>query len=127
MSLPADGTREMIERLSGLYQKDPEEFERLSRQLIHQTIEGFPEHRRSRARGLQFKLDCILSRYHDPVARMNKMVEIFWDYFQQFHEAFFNPEKLLAEREARTSGEAKVIPLFEAPNSSRRKPDRDLN
>ena len=114
MSLPADDTKQVIEKMSGLFQTDPDEFERLSRDLIRRTIESFPEHHRKRAAGLQFKIDCILDRYQDPVARMNKMVEIFWDYFQQFHDAFHNPEKLLADQEEKHSQPGKVIPLFDA-------------
>lgn len=112
MNLQADNTLELVSQLSGMYQSDPLEFERLSRQLIQQTIESFPEHHQKRAQGLQFKIDCILSKYTDPVARMNRMVEIFWEYFQQFHDAFYNPEKLVEEREQnKTPG--KVIPMFD--------------
>lgn len=112
MTLAADDTHVVIEKLTGLYQTDPLEFERLSRELIRKTIESFPEHHRKRAHGLQFKIDCILDRYHDPVARMNKMVEIFWEYFQQFHDAFHNPEKLLEDRREKSVAQSKVIPLF---------------
>jgi len=118
MHPPTDNTQAIIRRLSGLYQSDPAEFERLSRQLIRQTIENFPEHHQKRAQGLQFRIDCMLSRYHDPVARMNRMVEIFWDYFQQFHDAFHNPEKLLSEQRS-NKGPGKVIPMFGAGRSAR--------
>jgi Protein of unknown function (DUF3135) len=110
MKLHSEDTKAIIERLSGLYQTDPVEFERLSRALIKNTIDNFPESHQKRARGLQFKLDCVLSKYHDPVARMNKMIEIFWENFQHFHDAFHNPEKLLHERE-HSQRPAKVISL----------------
>lgn len=114
MSIPADDTKEIIEQLSGLYQLDPQEFERQSRAIITRTIASFPEHHRKRAQGLQFKIDCTLSKYKDPVARMNKMVEIFWKNFQQFHDVLHNPEKILAEREP-SGNLAKVIPLNHCP------------
>lgn len=105
-----DDTRAVVERLSGLYQEDPGRFEQLSREIIRQTIESFPEHHRKRAQGLQFRIDCALRGYRDPVARMNRMVEIFWEYFQQFYDVLHDPEKVLKEREGEATS-AKVIPF----------------
>jgi len=113
MNTETDKTLEIVRQLSGLYQKDPVEFERISRELIRQTIASFPEHYQKRAEGLQFRIDCLLSRYTDPVARMNRMVEIFWEYFQQFHDVFHNPEKLLRERRSRREP-GKLIPISRA-------------
>ncbi len=105
-------TRGIIEHLTGLAETDSEEFERISRELIEKTIESFPESYRRRARGLQFRIDATLSRCKDPLSRMNAMVEIFWDHFQKFHDAFNNPDKVLAE-EGRQPTPAQVIDLRE--------------
>ncbi|WP_305041199.1 DUF3135 domain-containing protein [Geoalkalibacter sp.] len=101
---------QFFEGLSSLYQQDPEKFEEQRKRLIDQTIESFPEECRQRAYGLQFTIDCQLRKYTDPIMRMNKMVEIFWQQFAQFQETINDPEKIMQERrEARQS--AKIIPL----------------
>ncbi|WP_305045751.1 DUF3135 domain-containing protein [Geoalkalibacter sp.] len=103
-------TEQMFEGLSSLYQEDPEKFEEQRRLLIAQTIESFPEECRQRAYGLQFTIDCRLRKYKDPIMRMNKMVEIFWQQFAQFQETINDPEKIMLERRAARHN-AKIIPL----------------
>ncbi|MDO3379310.1 DUF3135 domain-containing protein [Geoalkalibacter halelectricus] len=99
-----------FDELSTLYKNDPDKFEEQRRALIDQTIENFPEDCRRRAQGLQFTIDCKLDRYKDPIMRMNKMVEIFWEHFSVFQETINDPEKVLQERRAARQG-AKVISL----------------
>lgn len=99
-----------IDRLRTLYRTDPPRFEQLRQDLIRQTIETFPPSQRARAYGIQFELDAVLSRYHDPVARMNKMVEIFWEQVGRFLETVSDPAEALAKRE-RDRHDAQVIPL----------------
>lgn len=103
-----DATKKLIAQLSGLYQKDPWQFEEKRKLLIKQTIESLPAERRRCAYGLQFKIESKLAKYKDPVSRMNKMVEIFWEHFQQFHEVINDPAKFLLEKEKNRS-EGKVI------------------
>ena len=106
----SDSTSRLLADLEGLYQRDPQRFEEQRRKLIQQAIEEFPAHLRPRAYGLQFRLDAELGRIRDPVARMNRMVEIFWDSFEQLRRAINDPVGLLAEREkGKTS--AVVIPF----------------
>lgn len=107
---------ELFTGLDGLYKKDPQEFEKRRLQIIEQTINSFPEEYRQRAQGLQFTIDCQLRRYKDPIMRMNKMVEIFWENFAQFQEAMTDPEKILRERRAERSM-AKIIPLHRVKDS----------
>ena len=97
-----------LDKLTGLYQKDPELFEAERKKLIQQTIESFPPEYRTRAQGLQFKIEATLSKYKDPVARMNKMVEIFWDYFQEFQEVLNNPTGYVKKSEEK-NGPGKVL------------------
>jgi hypothetical protein len=110
MDTPRKTTEEQLANLTGLYQRDPEEFERQSQELIRQAIERFPEKSRRRAYGLQFQIDAALSQCKDPVSRMNKMVEIFWEQFLKFQEAVCDPLKVIEEKEKRRE-EGKVIPL----------------
>jgi len=108
---------QQIGQLRALYQKDPESFERLRQEMIRQTIESFPPDQRRRAYGIQFQLDATLNHYHDPVARMNKMVEIFWEQVHRFQEAVCMPQHVAQQRAERSP--AKVIPLHrpeEGPN-----------
>ena len=83
------------DKLTGLYQKDPELFEAERKKLIQETIDSFPAEYRAKAQGLQFKIETTLDRYKDPVARMNKMVEIFWGHFQEFQDVINNPAAYL--------------------------------
>lgn len=101
MASHADRIDQELTELVGLYQKDPKRFEQLSRQLIEEVINGFPPERRWRAYGWQFRLDATLSRYKDPVARMNKMVEILWEQVRRFQEVLLNPAKALEEKSAK--------------------------
>lgn len=98
-----------ISRLGELYREDPEAFEEMRRALIEQTIAGFPEEHRARAYGLQFRIDAELSLCKDPISRMNRMVEIFWDGVRRFESAISDPGSALEEKNARTS--AVVLPF----------------
>jgi hypothetical protein len=82
----------IFERLAGLYQENPEEFERLSKKLIAEALEELPEEYRVQAHGLQLRIEQRLCRFRDPVARMNEMVVIFWDQFRKFQEVLNDPK-----------------------------------
>ncbi len=110
MTKETDSIEKKIEKLTGLYKKDPAEFEELRKELITNTIEAFPAQHKKRAYGLQFVLDARLSKYKDPVVRMNKMVEIFWEQFGLFQEVLKNPGKVVAEKE-RCKKETLIIPF----------------
>ena len=108
MSNDYKDTQTSIEQLTGLYQKDPELFEEERKKLIQQTIESFPPEYQARAHGLQFKIEATLSKYKDPVARMNKMVEIFWGQFQEFQDVINNPAGHINKNDKK-SGPGKVL------------------
>jgi Protein of unknown function (DUF3135) len=77
-----------FDQLSELYKNNPEEFQIATRQMIDDYIASIPnEVSRRKCAGLQFRLDHELKRYHDPIARMNKMVEIFWEGVSLFNSA----------------------------------------
>lgn len=76
------------EDLVELYKRDPEEFCVVTRKMIEDFIESIPnETNRNRCRGLQFRIDNELRHYHDPIARMNKMVELLWKGVNEFKSA----------------------------------------
>ncbi|MFA5515020.1 MAG: DUF3135 domain-containing protein [Desulfuromonadales bacterium] len=111
METPPTNTEEMIARLGELYRADPEAFEAMRRLLIEETIEGFPENHRARAYGLQMRIDADLGRYRDPVARMNRMVELFWEGFGDFQRVLHDPEGFMRERRENKGEDCKVIPF----------------
>lgn len=95
----ADTTGRMLQQLDGLYEKDPVRFESLRREIIATTINSFPEKFQQRAYGIQFTLDCELDRIKNPVARMNRMVEIFWGMFAEFQTVINDPSRVINEQQ----------------------------
>jgi hypothetical protein len=72
--------------LKELYQEDPQRFHEYTRNVINTFIDSLPEDRQRRAKGIQWKLDMGLRKYKDPVARMNRMVELFWQQVGEFQQ-----------------------------------------
>jgi hypothetical protein len=103
----ADDNGQIYTRLCELYRHNPQQFENERLRLITDTIEGFDARHRKKAYGMQFKIDCQLRSYRDPVMRMNKMVEIFWKGVFEFKQTLENPDYL--SRQQQSSG--KVLPL----------------
>ena len=97
-------------KLEYLYEKDPDGFEDLRREIINNAINSYPEKFRLRARGIQFILDSELNKYKNPVVRMNRMVELFWEKFSEFQTAVSDPENYTSEKE-RNKKAGKVIPF----------------
>lgn len=82
---------ELLAKLPNLYEKDPKEFEKIRKQIFEQFINDLPEKSRKRARGIQFTIEAELNKYTDPVVRMNRMVELFWKQFADFHGVLHDP------------------------------------
>lgn len=62
--------------------------EEVTRQDIDDFIASVEDDkRRLELERLQFRIDRELRNYKDPVARMNKMVELFWEGFAEFDNA----------------------------------------
>lgn len=62
-----------------LYKADPKEFERHTRAMIEAQIQNAPPHLQLKLRALQSLLYTELAHYKHPVARMNRMVALFWE------------------------------------------------
>lgn len=70
-----------------LYQEDPEAFEQERLRQIDAFIESISdEERKQKMRQMQFRIDRELHGYKDPIARMNKMVELFWKGTIEFQQ-----------------------------------------
>jgi hypothetical protein len=109
--MSASKEKSQVLEMVGLYQKDPEAFEKMRADIIHQMLEDLPEEYRTRAYGMQFQLDMRLRRYRDPIARMNLMIGIFWEQFEKFNRVLNDPQRFLAEQAAEQHGPAKVLTL----------------
>ncbi|GMQ95383.1 MAG: hypothetical protein BMS9Abin13_496 [Patescibacteria group bacterium] len=96
-----------FERQMKLLQDDPTEFERQSREKIEKVIQNAPPHLQKRLHGIQFQIDTTLAHYKNPIARMNKMVELFWIKAQKLDDALrgLHPSPKRDE-------EARVIPFL---------------
>ncbi len=103
--------KSQVLEMVGLYQKDPEAFEKMRADIIHQMLEDFPEEYRKRAYGMQFQIEMRLRRYKDPVARMNMMIAMFWEQFDEFNSVLNDPERFIADREARHRESAKILSM----------------
>lgn len=57
------------------------------KQALEDYINSLDSERKTRARAFQWRLNQDLRHYKDPVARMNKMVEIFWKGVYKFEVA----------------------------------------
>lgn len=55
--------------------------------LIEDYISSLPPERQQRLRQLQWKIDGELRKYKDPVAKMNRMAELFWEGVHEFKNA----------------------------------------
>jgi hypothetical protein len=107
----------LLSELESVSEKDPEKFERIRSKIIKTAIESYPEETQQRYYGIQFTLDCELRKYKNPVARMNRMVEIFWAKVYEFNLALNHPEAIFAARENKREP-AKVIQLYPRQKSS---------
>ena len=103
--------KSQVLEMVGLYQKDPDAFEKMRADIIHQMLEDFPEEYRKRAYGMQFQIEMRLRRYKDPIVRMNMMVAMFWEQFDEFNRVLNDPQKFISDRDAGHRESAKVLPL----------------
>lgn len=79
-----------------MHDDDKENFEANARQEIVNWIESYDdEDKKKRLYALQWKIDQQLRKYTDPLAKMNKMVELFWDGFMDLHEVLLDHEEFL--------------------------------
>ena len=88
---------DIYERINALRQEGPEAMERESKRILDEFFDSIEdEEKRLRLQQLQFRIDGQLRKYKDPIARMNKMCEIFWEGFAEFQQAL---NKLTGDRD----------------------------
>jgi len=75
---------------------DPEAFNAEANVIFEDFILGVPEERRQRLRAMHWKIQQDLRHYTDPVARLNKFIEIFYEeYFRLAGELQEKTEAIL--------------------------------
>ena len=66
--------------------KEFKELEKKHRKKLEEFINSIEdEDRRKRMQQLQWRIDGQLMKYKDPVARMNKTIELMWDGFLELN------------------------------------------
>jgi len=74
------------DELRDLYEKDPEEFAKVTRAMIDDVINSTREENQDNLRRKQWQLEQQLNKIKNPIARMNKMISIFWAGVYEFIE-----------------------------------------
>jgi len=79
--------------LKDLYINDPEEFKKVTDAMINDTIDALPLERQQKTRAKQWRLTQELSKYKDPIARLNRFVVIFWEGVREFEHVIKNNQR----------------------------------
>lgn len=64
---------------------------------IDAYIASLPKERRTRMEQFQWRLDMELAKYKDPVARMNRMVELMWAGFIKLERVLQDPKSEMVQ------------------------------
>ncbi len=72
--------------LKDLFVKDPEEFKKVTDKMISDFIDSVPPEKQKKLERKQWRLDHELGKIKNPLARMNKMVNIFWEGVNEFRD-----------------------------------------
>lgn len=87
----------------------PDEFEQRTNQIWEEFFKTLPNEKQKPARQFKWQLDAQLRGYKDPVARLNKMIELFWQGVQTFQLSLTNPNSLIAK--SQDGSKAVVLPI----------------
>lgn len=83
----SDNLFSIVDKIIHLSKTDPTQVENYTREVISSEIikmaDGDPE-RLKKLQQIQWKIDGQLRKYKDPIARSNKMQEIFWEGVREF-------------------------------------------
>ena len=112
ISTRANLMQDTFNELSDLYDTNPLAAEVKAKQILEDYIATLPEERQQRARAYNWRIQQELRKFKDPVARMNKMVEMFWDGVKDFQSALdgTHPSLILDQ-----TGEPSVVKFPEKP------------
>lgn len=91
----------------------PELFDEKVDSIWEEFYSGLTPERAQRAKQFRWQIEGQLRGYKDPVARMNKMIELFWRGFQTFQLALTHPDQLIAR--SQDGSKAVILPIERKP------------
>jgi hypothetical protein len=98
MSTPFDAA-DVYDELRDLFATDPAAAEKRAAEIIQSYINTLEDDKKQRAAAFNWRIQQELRNYKDPTARMNKMVELFWNGVKEFQSvlnaAVHHPETIV--------------------------------
>lgn len=76
-----------FDQLQSLYEKDPVSYQLEMEEVLDDFISKTEEPNRTKLKQLQWRINGELRHYKDPIARYNKMIELFWKGVNDFNNA----------------------------------------
>ena len=109
--------------LKNLYVTDPVEFKKITDAMLDEFISSRPDDRQQIYRAKQWRLEQELGKIHDPVARMNKFVTIFWEGVNKFVTTTRNLDNLVKSVREDDSPPAQAEELHEVIDFKKKSDD----
>lgn len=97
-----------FDEMAALFKENPEEGWKVANKIINDAISSVPDsNRRARLIAFQVRLDRTLEKYKNPIAKLEKMQDIFWTGVDKFYDVLVDPMSHLPDK----SKSAEVIPF----------------
>ncbi len=87
-----------FDELKTLYETDPPAAEEKAKQIINEYISTLEPEKQQRAQAFQWRIEQDLKKFKDPIARLNRMVEMFWKGVKEFQRTLENPVEVLDQQ-----------------------------
>lgn len=93
-----------FDELKTLFETDPIAAEKKVVLIIDEYIYTLDEEKQQRARAYNWRIQQDLRKFKDPIARMNRMVEMFWAGVKEFQHTLETPQNIVDQ-----SGKPSVV------------------
>lgn len=100
---------QMYEELIKLKEQSPELIEKRIEEMWDEFFNSLKPDERERAKQFKWQIDGQLRGIKNPTARLNKMIDIFWQGVQNFQMSLTNPRALIAQ--SQDGSKAVVLPI----------------
>lgn len=87
-----------FDELKSLFENDPPAAEIKVKEIMAEYISSLAPDRKQRAEAFNWRIQQELRNFKDPVARMNRMVEMFWAGVKEFQQTLQNPQEVLDQQ-----------------------------
>jgi len=107
-----------FEKWAALANSDPDGFEAMRRAAIDEFLESVSEERRLQLQRLQWRVDRVRERSHNPMAATIAISEMMWDSFYSLHSQYLDLFGSIAGKPRRrptTPAKSAKILEFNAP------------